>query len=402
MSPRFASQSAPAPGLPAPPSVPSLFPSRLRAAASLVAPALAAWIVLGALSPATAQVAPDPTSLLAEKRLLVINGTDAANTAHGASRRVLSQRLNQMQAQIGFALDSVTGSAAPPTNLDAYDIIVFNYWFHSGYVVNEAFQSGFLPFAQAFKAWLQEPGRRRGWLGVHSSGANEAGEWNWFRDSVSSMRYALHGAGTPAGTIRRTADSAMRAHPNMRGLPDSMRVDADEWYTFTLDAPTWGDVRVLYSLDESTLSAPLEPEYAMDPHPMAWFREDAGTGNRFFYTGLIHENPGGDTPFAHFYAGLILRALEYLGGYAPVSVHADAGRGDGAPGILSDGALVGPRAGGAYTISVHALDGTRLFVARGHGHARAVWHPDALRTPGVYLLRVRSRTGVVTSLATVP
>lgn len=353
---------------------------------------------------ATAQIAPDPASLLPAKRLLVINGTDGANTAHGASRRVLSQRLNQMQAQIGFALDSVTGSGTPPVDLAAYDIIVFNYWFHSGHVTNEVFQPGFLPFAQAFKAWIQAPGVQRGWLGVHSSGANEAGEWNWFRDSVSSMHYALHGAGTPAGTIRRTEDSAVRAHPIMRGLPDTVRVNADEWYTFTLAAPTWSDVHVMYSLDEATLSAPLEPQYSMNPHPMAWFREDRVTGNRFFYTGLIHQNPGGTAPFAQFYADMILRALEYLAGYAPASVGEGPGR-SGAGGVRAEilpGGVLRVNAAGPYALDVHTPDGARVFTVRGQGRTHETWRTDALRAPGVYLLRVRSQAGMATRLAVVP
>lgn len=374
-----------------------------------VPPAATSLFVLTLATTLPAQIVPDPASLLSSKRVLVINGTDAANTAHGASRRVLSQRLNQMKAQVGFQLDSITGSAAPPTDFTAYDIIVFNYWFHSGYVTNEVFQTGFRPFAESFKAWMTEPGKRRGWLGVHSSAANEAGEWNWFRDSVSSMRYALHGAGTPAGTIRRTADPLVQAHPILQGLPDTMRVNADEWYTFTLNAPTWKDVRVLYSLDESTLSAPLEPEYSMAAsHPMAWFREDSVTGNRFFYTGLIHQNPGGATAFAEFYAGLVLRALEYLAGSAPTSIrvngrHVGAVRaaGGAAPGVeLVRAGAVTIRAAEPYALAIHATDGRRVFAARSPGRGRAMgregevtYTPAALRAPGVYILSVATPAG---------
>lgn len=385
--------------------MPHRTPFSVRNALSPASIALVLSLAAGAFGPATAQVAPDPASRLAEKRLLVINGTDAANTAHGASRRILSQRLNLLQAQTGFQLDSVTGSAAPSTNLAAYDIIVFNYWFHSGHVTNEVFQPGFLPFADAFKAWMTEPGKRRGWLGVHSSGANEAGEWNWFRDSVSSMRYALHGAGTPSGTIRRTQDPAVRAHPIMHGLPDTMRVNADEWYTFDTTAPTWRDVRVMYSLDEGTLSTPLEPEFSMNPHPMAWFREDSATGNRFFYTGLIHQNPGGATPFAQFYADLILRALEYLAGYTPTALHEGGGgprpRAPAVADVLPGG-VIRLRAAGPYTLGVHTPEGTRLHSVRGQGRAGEAWRPDALRVPGVYLVRVATRAGSVTRLVVVP
>jgi hypothetical protein len=350
-----------------------------------------------------AQVAPNPQSLLSSKRILVINGNDAANTAHGASRRVLSQRLNQMKATIGFELDSVAGSATPPTNLAAYDIIFFNYWFHSAYIQANVVQSGFQPFVNAFKAWMTTPGAQRGWIGVHSSGANELNEWNWFRDTVSSMHYALHGPNTPAGTIKRTGDTAIRNHPIMQGLPDTMRVAADEWYTFTTTAPTWPGVRVMYNLDEATLSEALAPQWSMNPHPMAWFREDPVTGNRFFYTGLIHQNPGGTTAFAEFYAGMVLRALEYLAGYAPTSIQVN-GRPVGhtpGPDVLVDGAVT-VSAAEPYTLGIYTLDGSRVFYARGHGRGREVYHPDALRKSGVYVVRVSSRAGHFNRMILVP
>jgi Trehalose utilisation len=351
-----------------------------------------------------AQVTPNPASLLASKKILVINGTDAANTAHGASRRVLSQRLNQLKTTVGFQLDSVAGSATPPTDLSPYDIIVFNYWFHSGYVTNEVFQTGFLPFANAFKTWAKDATKRRGWLGMHSSAANEAGEWNWFRDSVASMRYALHGAGTPAGTIRRTLDTAVRNHPIMQGLPDTMRVSADEWYTFTLDAPTWPQVRVLYHLDESSLSTALEPGFSMPVHPMAWYREDAVTGNRFFYTGLIHQNPGGTTAFAEFYAGLVLRGLEYLAGYSPTSIATDGYNQSASQGFaVRDGTLMvtaAPGAGERYVVTLHETDGRVVFKARAEG--THTFRPEVLRKSGVYIARVSSSAGSFNRKIVVP
>jgi hypothetical protein len=363
--------------------------------------------LLASAPPSRAQVSPNPASLLAGKRLLVINGTDAANTAHGASRRILSQRLNQLKTQVGFQLDSVSGSAVlsgsgtPLSDFASYDIILFNYWFHSGYVQANVVQANFQPFVTAFKTWMTASGARRGWLGVHSSAANELNEWNWFRDTVSSMHYALHGAGTPAGTIRRTADTGVRNHPVMQGLPDTVRVAQDEWYTFTTTAPTWPGVRVLYNLDESTLSTPLEPQYAMNPHPMAWFREDTATGNRFFYTGLIHQNPGGTTPFADFFAGLVLRGLEYLAGYAPTSIVVN-GRNIGAsrgPDVLRDG-RVAVKSAEPYVLEIHALDGRRLFRAR--ARADETFRPEALRQPGAYVLRVSSRAGTFSRKALVP
>jgi hypothetical protein len=349
-------------------------------------------------TPVRAQVAPNPQSQLSSKRILVINGTDAANTAHGASRRVLSQRLNQLKTAVGFQLDSISGSAllsgsgTPLPNLATYDIILFNYWFQSGYIQANVVQTNFQPFVTAFKTWMTTPGLQRGWLGVHSSAANEANEWNWFRDTVSSMHYALHGPNTPAGTIKRTLDTAVRNRPILQGLPDTMRVAADEWYTFTLTAPTWPGVRVLYNLDESTLSEALTPEWSMNPHPMAWYREDSTTGNRFFYTGLIHQNTGGTTPFAEFFAGLVLRGLEYLAGYTSTSLNANGPPSGGAQGalLIRNGELV-IHAVEPYSLGVYALNGTPVFTAR--GTSNEIFRPAALQKTGVYVVRVSSRAG---------
>jgi hypothetical protein len=364
---------------------------------------LRAFVALsaGGLLAQAQRVNPNQNSLLKTKKVLIIAGSESnPSNAHFGSRDILAARLNQLKTQVGFQATVITGSGNPLTSisggLDQFDIIVFNYWFHS-YVSQ---QPAFKPFADAFKAWTLNTTRKRGWVGVHTGGANEANEWNWFRDSVTSMRYSLHGEATPAGTIRCTNDQAVRTHPIMEGLPDTMRVPADEWYYFTY-GPTWSDVRVMYNVDEKTLSTKPAPENAMDPHPMAWFREDPKTKNRFFYTALIHQNPGATSAFNVFFGNMILRALEYVAGESTVSIvvnNRNIGVSTG-PDIVRNGELAMYSAE-PYTLAVYSPQGKLLFHTRGNGSQ--TFRPEALKKSGIYALQVASRSGNFSQKVLVP
>lgn len=333
-----------------------------------------------------AVVAPNPSGRLAGKRILVINGTESSGD-HRNARVALNNKLNQLQALTGFVRDSATGSA-PPTNLDNYDIIFFNYWFDN--------QSSSPAFQNAFKAWVNSTNKPRGWLGIHTSGANELNEWNWLRDSVTSMQYVVHSSSAQLGTVRKTPDTTILAHPIMAAMADTFRA-VDEWYEFGY-APTWGDARVMYYLDESTLSNPLA--HPMNPHPMAWFRESPVTGNRFFYTPMIHNSAGvNSTAGNDFFASMILRALEYLAGYQPTSIKLN-GQGmyhnkEHVKGVrfIRDGSLT-IDAEGAYRVEVRSLQGRLLY--RGSGKGSGVHNPGALRKAGMYVVRVAVKSGSYT------
>src|SRR5690606_35185188 len=122
-----------------------------------------------------ARVPADPASLLASRKVLVINGTETSGD-HRNARVALMARMRSLQEEIGFQLDTVAGSAAPRTfaELDPYDVIFWNYWFNSALTANPS--AAFTDFQGAFRQWANSAGPTggtRGWLGVHSSGANE-------------------------------------------------------------------------------------------------------------------------------------------------------------------------------------------------------------------------------------
>lgn len=267
-------------------------------------------------------VPPNPNSLLKSKRVLVYNGVNLS-LSHPASRANAAAKLQLIKSAVGISSLTVMDSMDNATlaTLNNYDIIVFNYVFESQKLAVK-------PFGAAFKQWLAAG--NRGFVGYHTSGANEPGEWDWYRDSVTSMRYHVHMGPAQEGKLTITTDTSLRKQPILAGMPATFTGE-DEWYDFDLKpaapaAPTWSQCKVIYYVDESTLAIP--PGRPMNPHPMAWFREDASK-NRFFYAGFFHSEQGSNSDFFH---SMLLRALEQVAGYQGSShVKASAPGGGGGP-----------------------------------------------------------------------
>jgi type 1 glutamine amidotransferase len=327
------------------PRVPSLF---------LVALVSAIAFGPAAASIHAAPVAPDPNSLLRSKRVMFLTG--AASDHHLVPRQNAVAEVKRIKSLAGMA--SLTLVDRPDdldfADLDTIDVIVCSY-------VSKIDTLADKPFGKAFRRWLATG--KRGWMGMHNTGANSAGEWNWFRDSVAVMRYREHKDAAQPGTVNITADASLRALPVLQGLDAKFTV-ADEWYSFDLPpkapAPAlWTQCRVLYSLDENSVAKLTDK---MGTHPVAWIREDA-LGNRFFYTLLVHSDAGSATDFYH---GLMLRGLEYASGYRATSAlpaRAERnGRGT-VPGLLEPWGIPGEdaKAFSAYGWRWNALLRGRIF-----------------------------------------
>lgn len=344
------------------------------------------WIVLFSLLAAVsvqAIVAPNPQSLLASKNILFIDGSETSGDHYNA-RIALTAKFTQLRTLVGFRQTTVSGSN-PPTNLDAYDIIVFNYWFNN--------QTSPAAFQNAFRAWVNSTSKKRGWLGMHTSGANQANEWNWFRDSVTAMAYNAHSTSAQAGTIRRSTADSIRNHPIMSGLPDTVRIPSDEWYDFEYP-DAWKDARVMYNLDESTLPTQLPTASRMNPHPSAWFRENH-LGNRFFYTGLVHSASGVNlTAHNDFFASLMLRGLEYVAGYQPTSIALNGeGLFNGKAWLHVANRSLTITSSEPYQLEIHSLAGKLLFSAKGAGGEN---YAGVFSKSGFYVVKVVTKTAAYT------
>ncbi|MDB5105101.1 MAG: hypothetical protein JWP91_2790 [Fibrobacteres bacterium] len=341
--------------------------------------------ILGMAFAHAAPVAPNPLSLLKDKRVLVING-DNQPEYHKGPRDILAGKIAKMKDAVGFATLKVAGNVDTMTyaTLKNYDVVVFNYFSRVEYCLGK-------PFEKAFRQWVAAG--NKGIVGNHNTGANSKGEWDWFRDSVTSMWYIDHKDQSQPGTIHVTTDPAVAKSPILEGM-DARFTGSDEWYSFDMkpwhaaEAPTWKDCRVLYTLDENSV-AKLTDKMGAN-HPVAWTREDA-LGNRFFYTTLIHSDAGADSDFYH---SLILRALEFAAGYRdPVSMGGAPVAGGAGPAFATSSREVQVHAAGAFRLIVRSAKGETLYSFSGRG--RMALFPPVLARAGMYSVTLEAVGGSV-------
>jgi hypothetical protein len=339
----------------------------------------AALLALSALPSPAAPVTPNPKSLLKTKKVLVVEATNWNGDSHKVPKANALVLLNKIKAEAGIASLTVADNVEAYTaaSLAAYDIIVFNYVFNTQYAVGK-------PFETAFKAWLASG--NRGWMGYHTSAANEPGEWDWYRDSVTVMRYHVHSVSAQPGKMNITTDAAVKALPVLQGM-DASFSGTDEWYDFDLPprapAPAlWADCKVTYYLDESSLAtAPTRP---MNPHPMSWIREDARK-NRFYFSAFVHSDQGSSSDFFH---SSLLRGLEYVAGYdTVVSVLSGGNSIRNRPDLAF---VTGRRelradAAGPYQLEILSAQGKVLERLGGAGPR--TFRPAAFAKAGVYCVR---------------
>ena len=343
----------------------------------------AAALALSALPSPGAPVAPNPKSLLNSKKVLVVQATNWNGTSHKTPKENALAILNKIKTDVGIASFTVVDNVEAYTAaaLAPYDIIVFNYVFNTQNAVGK-------PFEAAFKSWLASG--NRGWMGYHTSGANDVGEWPWYRDSVTVMRYHVHSVAAQSGKMNITTDAAIKALPIMQGM-DASFTGTDEWYDFDLPprapAPAlWADCKVSYYLDEASLAT--TPTRTMNPHPMSWFREDARK-NRFYYSAFVHSDQGSSSDFFH---STLLRGLEYIAGYdAETSISSG---GNPIRNRLDLAYVTGSRelrvdAAGPHRLEILSAQGKALERLEGMG--RRTYRPAAFAKGGVYLVRYRGQ-----------
>lgn len=340
-------------------------------------------LVLSSLPSPGAAVSPNPKSRLKSKKVLVVEATNWNGDSHKVPKANALALLNKIKTEAGIPTLTVADNveAYTPADLAPYDIIVFNYVFNTQYAVGK-------PFETAFKAWLATG--NRGWMGYHTSAANEPGEWDWYRDSVTVMRYHMHSVAAQPGKMNITTDAAIKALPVMQGM-DASFSGTDEWYDFDLPprapAPAlWADCKVTYYLDESSLAtAPTRP---MNPHPMSWIREDSKK-NRFYFSAFVHSDQGSSSDFFH---SSLLRGLEYLAGYDtvvsvsswgnPIRTGRDLAYITGSRGLRVD--ALGP-----HKLDILSVRGKVLQRLEGQGPR--TYLPAAFAKAGVYYVRYQGR-----------
>jgi len=139
---------------------------------------------------------------------------------------------------------------------------------------------GWKPEAKtAFKAYIEEG--QGGWVGLHH--ATLLGDfdgqpmWPWFSEFMGKIKYQNYIPTFVSGTVR-VED---KAHPCMKGLPETFAIAKEEWYTY--DQSPRANVRVLASVDESTYSPPSAVR--MGDHPGIWTNEHVPARNLYIFMG---------------------------------------------------------------------------------------------------------------------
>ena len=345
--------------------------------------------IFGVATVQAALVVPDLNSKISTKKILILNGTNTSShplpkaAAETMLHRILDTLLHIPVANRTFAGTSL--SQVTTAGLANYDIVIFNYFFETQ-LMSTAQQN-------AIKAWLALG--NKGYIGYHTSGANEQNEWNWYRDSVTSMQYRLHSGSAQSGTINRTTDTSIVNSSMMAGLPTTW-TGIDEWYTYSYGL-TWGDtsntnhnanVRVMYYLNEKSLPTPLPDP--MGTHPAAWYREDANK-TRYFYSIFAHDQTGAASDF---FGSILLRSMEYVSNYNPTPiVNGSAIHKNGVIYLSSQHALQ-VESKGSHQLKIWSVRGKLLYSVKGQGSR--VYQPEIFRNPGIYLAKVESKDGVFT------
>jgi hypothetical protein len=346
-----------------------------------------AGIFLAGLAVQSAPVTPNPKSLLKGKRVLIVEATNWNSGSHNTPKSNALKKLQLIKTAVGITSFTVVDNVENYTlaTLNNYDIMVFNYVFNTQKAVNK-------PFENAFRQWIAAG--NKGWMGYHTSGANDVGEWPWYRDTVTAMRYHVHSTSAQQGVMSITTDAAIKAHPILAGM-DPTFTGTDEWYDFDLlpRAPpplAWADCKVIYYLDEATLA--VKPSRPMNPHPMAWFREDA-LKNRFFYAAYIHSDAGSNSDFFH---SSLLRGLEYIAGYddtTPITAQGNSIRTLENMSYVTNSRELRVELDGKYRLTVFSAKGRKVFSAEGNGPM--AYHPAVFAKAGLYIVKLESKSAKI-------
>ncbi len=139
---------------------------------------------------------------------------------------------------------------------------------------------GWKPEAMAaFKGYVEQG--QGGWVGLHH--ATLLGEfdrqpmWPWFSDFMGSLRFKNYISTFASATVR-VED---KAHPCMKGVPESFLIEKEEWYTY--DQSPRRNVHVLANVDESTYSP--DSKVKMGDHPVIWTNQKMPARNVYIFMG---------------------------------------------------------------------------------------------------------------------
>jgi type 1 glutamine amidotransferase len=226
--------------------------------------AAAALLLAGSLGNGCAQSAP-PTAKFKALALKETGGHHLAFTV------AVKPWLKKCGEENGFEVDYLHDTASiTPEFLAQYRLVL---------------QLDFVPYGwkpeamAAFQAYIEKG--QGGWVGLHH--ATLLGDfdgtrmWPWFSDFMGKIKFQNYIPKFAAGTVR-VED---KAHPCLKGVPESFVIPKEEWYTY--DRSPRPNVRVLASVDESTYLPATATK--MGDHPVVWTNERMAARNVYIFMG---------------------------------------------------------------------------------------------------------------------
>jgi type 1 glutamine amidotransferase len=212
--------------------------------------------------------------------------------AHG-SRNAANTYLDSLSKAWGFDLvQTEAATVMTAANLAQYAVVILNNSTESGKLFNTDQRAALLGYMD-----------KHGFIGMHGSGDTK-GSWPDYTTYLGG-ELSSHGGGIAKLDID-PSDYA-KNHPILRGLPTTVSFD-EEWYAYKTNPRLAANVKVLYTLDES--SCPGCTKMGGD-HPVIWVKEPPD-GGRTFYYAMGH----GDNIFKknEFTRTVLARAITWASG----------------------------------------------------------------------------------------
>ena len=154
---------------------------------------------------------------------------------------------------------------------------------------------------EAFQKYVEEG--KGGWIGFHHASLLGVFDgypmWDWFSQFMGGIKWKNYIAARASATVH-VED---KAHPVMKGIPDSFSLPDDEWYTY--DKNPREQVHVIANVDESSYNPPSDIK--MGDHPVIWSNKKVKARNIYFQMGH-HANLFHTSEFKIMFANAILWA----------------------------------------------------------------------------------------------
>jgi uncharacterized protein len=237
--------------------------------------------------------------------------TGKDETAHISFLEEANRWFPRMAVQRGFSFESTTNWQNLNLKfLAKYQVVVFLDTRPEAPAQREAFQK-----------YMENGG---GWMGFHFAGfaltpSQFPQNWDWYHNEFL-------GAGSYAGNTWKPTSAVLKVedvrHPVTRGLPGTFKASPNEWYKWSCDLRTNGNIQILASIDPASYPLGTGPKQHEIWHngyyPVVWTNQKY----RMIYLNMGHNDLDFDTKpnqqLSHTFDNevqnrLILNAVEWLG-----------------------------------------------------------------------------------------